>query len=367
MRRDSAYKILLWMNMKSHHQSGFISAMIDQGLDVKVFYYGTLSEDRKKLGWLESELIESVEYKVEPNISSINQCDDWRNRVHIVPGIGTSFLRKLIKYLIVSNAKWFHWSEAGHPGIKWYLSYPRKLWFSRMINKYSLGALAIGDMAKNDFLRWGVDLKKIYYLPYSVLPLELPEIKSENYDFLKKYKTRFLFVGQLCERKQTHVLIHAFSKMLNKFDDACLMLVGSGDEDKYKKMVHKLGVKENIYFIGSMPASQIPEVMNVCDVFVLPSKFDGWGMVLAEAASMSKALIATDRCGAASHLITHGENGYIVPANKEGALIHAMKSYCCNNELSYQHGLKSIIKYNFITPKECAKKLCEILNNTDSG
>ena len=64
----------------------------------------------------------------------------------------------------------------------------------------------------------------------------------------------------------------------------------------------------------------IAQWLRRADVLVLPSLFDGWGAVLNEGASAGKALISTTECGAAWHLIRHGDNGFRVQAGSEKAL-----------------------------------------------
>jgi glycosyltransferase involved in cell wall biosynthesis len=96
-------------------------------------------------------------------------------------------------------------------------------------------------------------------------------------------------------------------------------------------------------------------------VLILPSRHDGWGFVLNEAASLGKALIASDGCGAAHHLIEHEVNGYRFPVGDRGALSLAMLAYCRNRGLERRHGAESLRIFEDFTPERNAQRLEEAL------
>jgi len=101
--------------------------------------------------------------------------------------------------------------------------------------------------------------------------------------------------------------------------------------------------------------------LSCCQVFVLPSRFDGWGMVLNEAASLGKALISTEKCGAAHHLIRQRENGFRIPAGDVEALSEAMIRYVIDPELVKRHGKRSTELFAECTPEENALNFQKIL------
>jgi glycosyltransferase involved in cell wall biosynthesis len=98
-----------------------------------------------------------------------------------------------------------------------------------------------------------------------------------------------------------------------------------------------------------------------CDILVLPSRFDGWGMVLNEAASLGKALIATESCGAAHHLIDAERNGFRVRPGDVAGLADAMSRYCRDPDLARQHGAHSRRVFVQFTPACNAVRLRECL------
>src|SRR5262245_32683890 len=160
-------KLLMWMNMPSHHQSPFYQAIRDSGIDLVVQYYGQVSHTRISMGWENTMDLPAGETFVSPSLDSLALCADWRDRIHIVPGYGTVFTRQLATHLSAQGVRWVHWSEPAQTGLRWWLSYPRKRWYSRLVNESALGAFAIGNLAVRDFEAWGISKSKIVLLPYS--------------------------------------------------------------------------------------------------------------------------------------------------------------------------------------------------------
>ena len=91
-------------------------------------------------------------------------------------------------------------------------------------------------------------------------------------------------------------------------------------------------------------------VMNCDKVFVLPSRFDGWGVVLNEAASMGLALIGSDRSDASYHLIRPGVNGFQVRAGNVESLRSAHLAYVRNPWFAEKHGEASLTIAEDFTP-----------------
>jgi glycosyltransferase involved in cell wall biosynthesis len=89
-------------------------------------------------------------------------------------------------------------------------------------------------------------------------------------------------------------------------------------------------------------------------------------MVLSEAASVGKALIATNACGAAHHLIIEGENGFRVPPNDATSLAHAMLSYTTDPGLAHRHGRRSQELFAEYTPDRTVQRLVQGLTEFES-
>ena len=156
----------------------------------------------------------------------------------------------------------------------------------------------------------------------------------------------FLFAGKLEEKKQPNFLIESFLSM--KYTKAFLIVAGSGELEK--TLTDTYSAYSSIKFIGFQNQNQMPSVYNCCDVFVLPSKGPGetWGLCINEAMAASKAIIASEKCGACYDLIQQKNNGFVIQSddvqdlksaliyfekNKKEAVIFGKASY----EIIQQH------------------------------
>ena len=122
------------------------------------------------------------------------------------------------------------------------------------------------------------------------------------------------------------------SIQLNNADDWGLLLVGM---DSFNGYIQKF-LKENedcskrICVLPPISPKEIGDYINQGDVFILPSRYDGWGIVLNEAAGIGKPLIASTMAGASWHVIKENVNGLRFKSNNIKELTNAMH-YFVNN------------------------------------
>jgi len=146
----NAVKLLMWMNMPSHHQKPFFDALRDCDVDSKVLYYGSVSKQRVDMGWSDVKNLPENEHFVSTSAEGFAKIPDWRERIHVVPGYGDKILRSLTVVLSKERVRWIHWSEPAHPGLRWWASFPLKLWYARIVNASALGAFGTGIKAVED-------------------------------------------------------------------------------------------------------------------------------------------------------------------------------------------------------------------------
>ena len=120
----------------------------------------------------------------------------------------------------------------------------------------------------------------------------------------RKHK-RILFIGRLENQKNLFNLINAFVDL----KDFTLDIIGKGPyKNELKKLVKKLNL--NVNFLGTIPNYEIPKLLNQCEIFILPSYYEGNPKVLLEAMSCGIPCIGTNVWGI-KNVITHKENGYL--------------------------------------------------------
>ncbi|WP_407185017.1 glycosyltransferase family 4 protein [Bradyrhizobium centrosematis] len=135
----------------------------------------------------------------------------------------------------------------------------------------------------------------------------------------------FLFCGQMIARKGLDVLLAAFDRLVLSGHDATLRLVGR--EAELPEMLRQVDAKtrSRIDYLGFQPPGRLPEFFAGNDVFVLPSRHDGWGVVVNQALATGIPVICSDNVGAAMDLVKPGVNGLLVKAGDVESLAAALR------------------------------------------
>ncbi len=353
-------RLLIWSSIPTHHQSGFLTALRRRNIDLVVHYYRHVDNNRLSLGWAAHEQLPPGEFYVPEALGSVGRCPDWHQRIHIVPGYGCLFLMRLAWFLSRRGIPWLHWSEHSRPSRRSNVTFAIKRIYGQLVRKHAIGALAIGELARREFIRWGIPGERIRFLPYAVDPIDSGASADEE----PAGSTRFLFLGTLYPTKGVDVLLRAMREVLAAHPQARLELVGNDlSGGSYLHDAERLDIAHAVQFSRPVESRLVGQVLRRCDVLVLPSRHDGWGVVLNEAASVGKAIIASDACGAAYHLVRPGLNGFRVPAGEAGALAEAMGAYCLEPGLSNRHGAESLRIFEEFTPVRNAERFEEALRS----
>ena len=182
--------------------------------------------------------------------------------------------------------------------------------------------VAIGSQAEQDYKRRFPD-KPIFNIPYycdlsrfSLNPTREPHSP-----------VTILFCGQMIQRKGVDLLLQAFEQVIQSGLQARLLLVGR--EADLPQMMQKLAleVRQHIEYAGFQAPDDLPQFFQQSDIFVLPSRYDGWGVVVNQALGAGLPIICSDTVGAAHDLIDPGINGYVIPSGDVDALTRALTQY----------------------------------------
>jgi len=354
---DSA-KFLIWTVIPNHYQSAFFRALRAEEADLRVCYYEPVHRERIGMGWDDGSRLEDWERSVPKVLDSLERVPDWRTRVHVVPGSGDRFLRLLARRLSREKVAWVHLSEPSIPGWRRIAGWPVKRWYGSLINKHALGALGIGHQALVDFQRWGVRRERMALVTSYSPPAGDPSCPKDGAikAFCAGMHPVYVYVGSLCRRKGIDTLLRAFSRLRpGSGAEPCLVLVGddrTGGE--YGRLAVSLGIERRVLFRGALQYKDLGAALVCGDVLCLPSRADGWGVVLNEAASMGLALVSTYEAGAAMHLIEPGVNGYRTRAGDVEGLRVVMQGYVDNPRLAKMHGERSRVLFESFTPRRNA-------------
>jgi glycosyltransferase involved in cell wall biosynthesis len=110
-------------------------------------------------------------------------------------------------------------------------------------------------------------------------------------------------------------IIKALPKILSAVPNAHYVLVGSGpDRPRVEKLIRESGLQSNITLTGYVADEELADYYNLCDIFAMPSKAEGFGIVYLEALACGKPVLAGNRDGSRDALVD-GELGLLVDAD----------------------------------------------------
>jgi len=143
-------------------------------------------------------------------------------------------------------------------------------------------------------------------------------------------------VGWLLPIKGPMHLLKAMSNVWESHPETSLIFVGKGDlEKELKEEARRMGVWDKVKFLGWR--DDIPEIMQVLDVFVLPSLNEGMGRVLVEAMAAGKPVVAS-RVGGILDLVKEGQNGFLAEPGDEKGIAIAIKKLLENKKMRNKMG-----------------------------
>ncbi len=177
-------------------------------------------------------------------------------------------------------------------------------------NEATEALIAKGAFSKNNLMTVynGIDLSKF-------------EKRSED-SALERDTVNLIAVGRFSDQKDYPNLIHAFALLKKEIDQSIkLTIVGDGElRPQIEALIQELDLTDNIVLLGRR--SDVPELLSRADIFVLASKFEGFGLVVAEAMACKCYVVATDSGGVAEVM---GDTGKLVPIQNSQALAQALK------------------------------------------
>jgi len=144
------------------------------------------------------------------------------------------------------------------------------------------------------------------------------------------------FAGQLDERKGIHDLLPAFKHVVEKWPNVHLVLAGEGPLRQFiENYCRENGLTGRVHLPGFL--SPITDFMKAIDCLVLPSLWEGFGIVLIEAMAAGKPVITT-HVSSMPEIVQHNESGLVVPVQDATALANAFATLLQNPRQATQWG-----------------------------
>jgi glycosyltransferase involved in cell wall biosynthesis len=249
---------------------------------------------------------------------------------------------------------WLFWGERLHrnTGLKGIIQRRLAAPMSR-----ASAMVGIGSTAEADFE------SRFPHIPHFCVPYhcDLSSFLSIPRNGLIGLSITFLFCGQMIRRKGVDLLLLAFDRLIAGGLEARLLLVGrEADLPNFLEMVSP-AAQSRVHYEGFQPPERLAEYFAKSDVFVLPSRHDGWGVVVNQAIAAGLPIITSDAVGAGLDLVEDGINGLCVAAGNVDAL-HAAMQTLTNVELARQFGERSRRKAKQLTPEAGAEKWLQVFD-----
>jgi len=346
----------------------------EEDIDLSVYFCSDMSikgyQDPgfgQKVSW-DIELLGGYKHEFLPIIDGNNSVSTWRPFNY---GLLTRFRKNRPDYLFVNGySRPFNiWAilQAKVFGIKVLIRdeatpisacrnalkrFIKKAFFL-LLNIFCDGFMAIGTLNRKYYIQNGIQPEKVYMMPYAVdndyfgqLSQQSGSKRDELIRQLDLDPSRpvILYVSKLTKRKRAQDLLEAYIRLSpdgHSEPNPYLLIIGEGECRPMLESRIKSLKWPSVKILGFKNQSELPAFFELCDIFVLPSVYEPWGLVVNEAMSAGRAVIVSDQVGCAPDLVKDGQNGFVFKAGDTLQLADVLKRITQNNDLAKKMGLKS--------------------------
>lgn len=256
-------------------------------------------------------------------------------RIH--PDITISVLRREINFItkikdgsikvgeLHVNRKNYRNFEAGDTNVvKWLFA---KFWMRNLIKHLKkLDGLVV--LTESEKMAWP-ELSNV-----SVIPDPLSFSRKKCSSLTRK---RVISIGRYAYQKGVDLLLQAWAIIEKDYPDWELVYFGQGDKTPYVQQMNELGIDTCRCLLNDKTSDVMKELQD-SSLFVLSSRFEGFGMVLAEAMACGLPVISFDCKSGPSEIISEGEDGYLAPPENVDILAERMSYMIANPELRTRLG-----------------------------
>ncbi|MGD1914087.1 MAG: glycosyltransferase family 4 protein [Rivularia sp. (in: cyanobacteria)] len=229
-------------------------------------------------------------------------------------------------------------------------------WTSR---KCCHGIIAVSHQIKHAFIKEGFDSSK-FHVVHNGTPVNNHKVDSNIHNELNIPEDIpvVIHIGRLCKSKGQHLLLQAAANLNQLGQEAVYLIVGNDLEQDgaylqyLKDMACKLGINKLVYFLGHR--SDIPQLLALSDLLVLPSYTEGLPLVILEAMAAGLPVVATP-VGGIPEVVIHQETGFLVAVEDVQALGDVIFKLLQNPLLKNEIGNKGLemVRKDFSLEKMC--------------
>jgi glycosyltransferase involved in cell wall biosynthesis len=315
--------VTIWMNMPSFYQNDLFCDLAKK-VDLRVVYDHGMTGDRRELGWSEP----SGEYKTcvlesdQKIRHAMSIARSELDRVHIINGIWAESAFMAAAFVLGrASARFSIYAECPDDTVRRsVMRRGARAVAGHWVAGRASGMFAVSHFAVDYFAALGFRRECIYPFGYF---RSTPRVKVDP----SRETANLVYIGQLVHRKGIDILLQAVAPIARRFPDMRLSVIGMGPEyASISAKVRENGLANHVMFEGVKPSAHIHERLQQASVLILPSRWDGWGLVINEALAAGIPVIASDRCGAAD-LIVSGMNGYVFRSESVDSLRSCISAF----------------------------------------
>jgi glycosyltransferase involved in cell wall biosynthesis len=221
--------------------------------------------------------------------------------------------------------------------------------FSEMILSWFVDHIVtVSEGVKSDlvkYMRINPDKISIIYngIDASKFRIKIDKMQKRKGLGISKEDTVIGIGVRLSEQKGVCFLIEAVSILIESFPKIKLLVIGDGElKSDLEKLTEELKITNKVIFAGFR--SDIHELLQIIDIYVLPSLWEGHPLVLIEAMAAEMPIVATDIPGN-RETVEHGHTGFLVPQKNPQALANALMKFIENEDLRKSAGLNGYNKF----------------------
>jgi glycosyltransferase involved in cell wall biosynthesis len=219
----------------------------------------------------------------------------------------------------------------------------RREWINRLVRPLCDAVVAVSrEVYEAEVRRSEIDLDKLVMIPSGVgvqIFEAVDQASTGRLQSLWKIRPEFRLVGtvgRFVEPKGYTYLLDALAKIRTQISDAKALLVGDGAlRQPMEEKARELGLSDTVVFTGTR--RDVPQVLALLDVFVLPSLWEGLPIALLEAMAAGLPVVAT-AVGGTPEVVVDGVTGILVPPRDPDALAEAILTLLHDPDLRRKMG-----------------------------
>jgi glycosyltransferase involved in cell wall biosynthesis len=206
--------------------------------------------------------------------------------------------------------------------------------FFRMLQPQVSAVLAIGEANALYWRHYFGDEMPIFRMPYAVdndfFQRRAAEAVAGREALraelaLEPGRQVILFASKLQERKRCGDLVAAHKLLRQSRPHLLPYLLIVGDGEERQRLEQRAAGDPDIRFLGFRNQTELPRYFDLCDVFVLPSQHEPWGLVVNEAMNAGRAVVVSDDVGCQQDLVREGGTGVVFSVGDVAALAAALE------------------------------------------